>query len=139
MATVFETRLIGNLGKDATLREMENGVLAIQFPIAHNKKWKDRRTGEINTKTTWVYCTIWRKPNMNTDLVKLLSKGTLVEVQGFPIARTSVKATGETQAEIRITVEKINILKGTTIKNDVVEIVENEIDDNEFFADLGLE
>ena len=44
MATVFETRLIGNIGKDATIKTMERGVIAINFPVAHNKNWKDKRS-----------------------------------------------------------------------------------------------
>ena len=50
MATVFETRLIGNIGKDADVRSMDNGnLLAINFPVAHNKNWKDKRTGALKT------------------------------------------------------------------------------------------
>ena len=52
MATVFETRLIGNIGKDATVKTMERGVIAINFPVAHNKNWRDKRSGEAKTKTT---------------------------------------------------------------------------------------
>ena len=52
MATVFETRLIGNIGKDAVMKNMERGVVAINFPVAHNKNWRDKRTGESKTKTS---------------------------------------------------------------------------------------
>ena len=65
MATVFETRLIGNIGKDADVTSMDNGILAINFPVAHNKNWKDKRTGALKTKTTWVNCTIWKKDGAN--------------------------------------------------------------------------
>jgi len=43
MATVFETRLIGNIGKDAHVKTMERGIVAINFPVAHNKNWKDKK------------------------------------------------------------------------------------------------
>ena len=46
MATVFETRLIGNIGKDAEVKNMENGIVAINFPVAHNKNWKDKKSGD---------------------------------------------------------------------------------------------
>ncbi|MFM7758620.1 MAG: hypothetical protein ACKO6J_06745 [Crocinitomicaceae bacterium] len=42
MATIFETRLIGNIGKDAVIKTMDRGILAINFPVAHNKNWKDK-------------------------------------------------------------------------------------------------
>ena len=34
MATVFETRLIGNLGKDTIVRNLEGQVVAINFRVA---------------------------------------------------------------------------------------------------------
>jgi len=34
MSTVFETRLIGNIGKDAEVKNMDNGIVAINFPVA---------------------------------------------------------------------------------------------------------
>jgi hypothetical protein len=41
MATLFETRLIGNIGKDALTKTMDRGIIAINFPVAHNKNWKE--------------------------------------------------------------------------------------------------
>lgn len=64
MATVFETRLIGNIGRDATVNKMDKGVIAINFPVAHNKNWRDKKSGETKTKTTWVNCTIWKKKEL---------------------------------------------------------------------------
>jgi hypothetical protein len=43
MATVFETRLIGNIGKDAVVKNMERGVIAINFPVTQNKNCKNKR------------------------------------------------------------------------------------------------
>ena len=61
MTTVIETRMIGNIGKDAIVKHMDKGVIAINFPVAHNKNWRDKKTNEQKTKTTWVSCTIWKK------------------------------------------------------------------------------
>lgn len=110
MATVFETRLIGNIGKDAVLREYENGMKAIQFPVAHNKVWHDRRTNETNRKTVWVLCTIWKRENSNFDLLEILKKGTMVEVFGTPVARGTNTEKG-IRTEIRLTVDRINVLR----------------------------
>ena len=49
MATVFETRLIGNIGKDAVVKTMDKGVIAVNFPVAHNKNWRDKK----NRRTTY--------------------------------------------------------------------------------------
>lgn len=111
MATIFETRLIGNIGKDASAKSMERGVIAINFPVAHNKNWKDKRTGEQRTKTTWINCTIWKREGANMRILDFLKKGTLVELVGTPFAKIFNEEDGTSRAEIRLNVAKTNILK----------------------------
>ncbi|NOQ76099.1 MAG: single-stranded DNA-binding protein [Crocinitomix sp.] len=114
MATVFETRLIGNIGKDAVVRKMEKGVLALNFPVAHNKNWRDKRTGEQRTKTTWVNCTIWKKDGTNLRILDFLKKGSLVEVIGTPFAKGYLQDDQSIKSEIRLNVSKTNILKASS-------------------------
>ena len=114
MATVFETRLIGNVGKDAVVRKMEKGVLALNFPVAHNKNWRDKRTGEQRTKTTWVNCTIWKKEGANLKILDFLKKGSLVEVIGTPFAKGYLQEDQSIKSEIRLNVSKTNILKASS-------------------------
>jgi single stranded DNA-binding protein len=111
MATVFETRLIGNIGRDATVREMDRGVIAINFPVAHNKNWKDKKTGSTKTKTTWVNCTIWKRDGANTRILDYLTKGTLVELIGSPVAKGYLQDDNSIRTEIRLNVSKTNILR----------------------------
>lgn len=111
MATVFETRLIGNIGKDATVKEMDRGVIAINFPVAHNKNWRDKRTGETKTKTTWVNCTIWKRDSSNMRILDYLKKGTLVELVGTPFAKGYMQEDAVIRTEIRLNVSKTNILR----------------------------
>lgn len=111
MATVFETRLIGNIGKDAVVKEMNKGLIAINFPVAHNKNWRDKKTNEQRTKTTWVNCTIWKKEGSNMRILDFLTKGTLVEVVGTPFAKGYLQEDQSVKAEIRLNVSKTNILK----------------------------
>lgn len=111
MATVFETRLIGNIGKDVIVKKMDKGVIALNFPVAHNKNWKDKRTGEQRTKTTWVNCTIWKKEGANLRILDFLKKGCLVEVLGTPFAKGYLQEDNSIKSEIRLNVSKTNILK----------------------------
>jgi single stranded DNA-binding protein len=111
MATVFETRLIGNVGKDAVIKEMDKGLIAINFPVAHNKNWRDKKTNEQRTKTTWVNCTIWKKDSSNMRIIDFLTKGTLVEVIGTPFAKGYLQEDQSIKTEIRLNVSKTNILK----------------------------
>lgn len=111
MATVFETRLIGNIGKDAVVKNMERGLIAINFPVAHNKNWKDKRTGETKTKTTWVNCTIWKKEGANLRILDFLKRGALVDLEGTPFAKAYPQEDGFIRTEIRLNVSKTNILR----------------------------
>ena len=111
MATVFETRLIGNIGKDAVVKTMDKGVVAVNFPVAHNKNWRDKRTGDQRTKTTWVNCTIWKREGANMRILDFLKKGTLVEIVGTPFAKGYLQEDNSVKAEIRLNVSKTNILR----------------------------
>lgn len=113
MATVFETRLIGNLGKDATIHNMDRGVVAINFPVAHNKNWRDKKTGESRTKTTWVNCTIWKKEGANMRILDFLKSGALVELLGTPYAKAFQQEDGTIKTEIRLNIAKTNILRSS--------------------------
>lgn len=111
MATIFETRLIGNIGKDAIVKNMDKGVIAVNFPVAHNKNWRDKRTGEQRTKTTWVNCTIWKREGANMRILDFLKKGTLVEIVGTPFAKGYLQDDNSVKTEIRLNVSKTNILR----------------------------
>jgi single stranded DNA-binding protein len=142
MATVFETRLIGNIGKDATVKTMERGVIAINFPVAHNKNWRDKRSGESKTKTTWVNCTIWKKEGANLRILDFLKKGALVELLGVPFAKAFVMEDGFVRTEIRLNVAQTNILRPAKFdgynNEDIIDAAENENDDNEY-VDASLD
>jgi single stranded DNA-binding protein len=129
MATIFETRLIGNIGKDAIVKNMERGIVAINFPVAHNKNWKDKRTGLVKTKTTWVNCTIWKRDGSNLRIIDFLKRGSLVEVIGTPFAKAYSNEDGSLRTEIRLNVSKTNILRPSTKEEGIQEdIVDNEED-----------
>ena len=140
MATVFETRLIGNIGKDATIKTMERGVIAINFPVAHNKNWKDKRSGESKTKTTWVNCTIWKKDGANLRILDFLKKGALVELLGVPFAKSFVLDDGFVRSEIRLNVSQTNILRPARFDGsfsvDIIDEAEREEDD---YVDASLD
>ncbi len=130
MATVFQTKLIGNIGKDAVVKTMDRGVIAINFPVAHNKNWKDKRTGETKTKTTWVNCTIWKKEGANMRILDFLKKGALVDLEGTPFAKAYQQEEGGLRAEIRLNVSKTNILRPA--KSDDGDYDDDENDNNDY-------
>ena len=134
MATVFETKLIGNIGKDAVVKNMERGVIAINFPVAHNKNWRDKRTGETKTKTTWVNCTIWKKEGANLRILDFLKRGALVELEGTPFAKAYLQEDNTIRKEICLNVSRTNILRPAKCEDEnCVDLVDRE-DDESFDA-----
>jgi single stranded DNA-binding protein len=131
MATVFETRIIGNIGKDAAIKPMERGIIAINFPVAHNKNWRDKKTGTAKTKTTWVNCTIWKREGSNMRIVDFLTRGTMVELIGTPYAKGFAAEDGSIRTEIRLNVTGTNILRAS---QRVEEETEDFIDHEDFNA-----
>jgi single-strand DNA-binding protein len=136
MATVFETRLIGNIGKDAHVKTMERGIVAINFPVAHNKNWKDKKTGQMRTKTTWVNCTIWKRDGSNMRITDFLTRGTLVEVLGTPFAKTVLLEDGQTRTEIRLNVSKTNILRPANREDDALGFIDQDEDEDQYATSL---
>jgi len=142
MATVFETRLIGNIGKDAIVKPMERGIIAINFPVAHNKNWKDKKSGASKTKTTWVNCTIWKREGSNMRIVDFLTRGTLVELVGIPYAKGHVTDDGSVRTEIRLNVSDTNILRpAQRIEGELDDLIDQDnfsSDDEQPFDDFGI-
>jgi single-strand DNA-binding protein len=135
MATVFETRLVGNIGKDATVRHMERGVIAVNFPVAHNKNWRDKRSGETKTKTTWVNCTIWKREGANLRILNFLKRGAMVELEGSPVAKAYTQEDGSIRTEIRLNVSKTNILRPARHEDDFAD----EVDQNDTDFETSLD
>ena len=137
MATVFETRLIGNIGRDAVVKNMERGVIAINFPVAHNKNWRDKRSGETKTKTTWVNCTIWKKEGANLRILDFLKKGALVELEGTPFAKAYTQEDGSIRTELRLNISKTNILRPAKFDGDsFVDVVDREECEDNFDSSI---
>ena len=136
MATIFETRLIGNIGKDAHVKTMDRGIIAINFPVAHNKNWKDKKTGQMRTKTTWVNCTIWKRDGSNMRITDFLTRGTLVEVLGTPFAKTVLLEDGQSRTEIRLNVSKTNILRPANRDDEALGFIDQDEDEDQYATSL---
>ncbi len=71
--------LIGNLGRDPEVRQLEGGVSVGKFSIATNESFKDK-SGEWQQKTEWHDIVVWR--NLAERAERDLKKGSLVFVEG---------------------------------------------------------
>ena len=101
--------IIGNLGKDAAVRSMQDGTQVISFTVAVTEKWKDK-AGQPQERTDWVSCSIWRQAGQSVEIAKYLVKGMKVLVEGKPSARAYQNQAGEIAASLEVRVDKVDLL-----------------------------
>jgi single-strand DNA-binding protein len=105
---MLQLLLTGYLGTDATVKSV-NDQMAISFSVGVTKQWRDRQ-GQPMTKTTWIGCTLWRKPE-NTRIAEFLKRGQQVLVKGEPTVRAYIKQTdGTAQGVMDCRVDYIELL-----------------------------
>lgn len=76
-----KVQLIGRLGKDPEVRNMDNGKAVANFSIACSEKWKDKNSGDVKEKTEWVNCVAW-DPLADKVIAKYVHKGDLIYIEG---------------------------------------------------------
>ncbi len=107
---MIKLQVIGHLGKDATVKEV-NGRKVINFSVAHTEKYTDKQGNKVE-KTTWVECGKWVDANGSTKVSEYLTKGTLVYVEGTPDVNAYSNRQGEASASLRLSVFNLQLLGG---------------------------
>lgn len=80
MAGVNKAILVGRLGKDPEVRNLENGAVVANFTMATSETYKDRVTGEKKEITDWHNIVLWR--GLAEIAQKYLHKGDMVYIEG---------------------------------------------------------
>jgi len=80
MSSVNKVILIGRLGKDPDVRNLDSGVSVANFSLATSDVYKDKTTGEKKEFTEWHNLVLWRK--LAEVAGKYLHKGDLIYVEG---------------------------------------------------------
>lgn len=80
MSGVNKVILVGRLGKEPEVRNLENGAVVANFAIATSESYKDRTTGEKKEVTEWHNIVLWR--GLAEIAQKYLHKGDLVYIEG---------------------------------------------------------
>jgi single-strand DNA-binding protein len=80
MSGVNKVILIGRLGKDPEVRNLDNGAVVANFSIATSESYKDRTTGEKKEVTEWHNIVLWR--GLAEIAQKYLHKGDMVFIEG---------------------------------------------------------
>lgn len=79
--SVNKAIIMGNVGKDPTVRTLQSGDKVVSFSIATSESWKDKATGEKKEKTEWHNIVVWND-RLGDVVEKYVRKGTKVYVEG---------------------------------------------------------
>lgn len=80
MSGVNKVILVGRLGKDPEVRNLENGATVANFTMATSESYKDKTTGEKKEITEWHNIVLWR--GLAEVAAKYLHKGDMIYVEG---------------------------------------------------------
>jgi len=80
MSGVNKVILVGRLGKDPEVRNLENGATVANFTMATSESYKDKTTGEKKEVTEWHNIVIWR--GLAEIAAKYLHKGDMIYIEG---------------------------------------------------------
>lgn len=99
--------IIGRLTRDAQIRSTPQGKQVVNFSVAVNDSYRSKQ-GQRIEQTAYFDCSYW----MSTKVVKLLTKGLLVELTGRVSARAWLAADGEPRAGLNFHTSNIKPLAG---------------------------
>lgn len=80
MSGVNKVILIGRLGRDPEIRNLESGVPVANFTMATSETYRDRTTNEKKEVTEWHNIVLWR--GLAEIAQKYLHKGDMVYIEG---------------------------------------------------------
>jgi single-strand DNA-binding protein len=111
MSGVNKVILIGRLGKDPEVRNLDNGAVVANFSIATSESYKDRTTGEKKEITEWHNIVLWR--GLAEISQKYLRKGDMVYIEG-KLRTRSWEKDGVTRYTTEIVADNMNMLSPKT-------------------------
>ena len=79
--SVNKVILVGNLGRDPEVRNLQDGSPVVNFTLATNESWTDRASGERRDRTEWHRVVIFNS-RLADIAQKYLRKGSKVYVEG---------------------------------------------------------
>jgi len=113
MASVNKVLLVGNLGKNPTLRYTPSGKACCRFPLATSEVWMT--DGGKQERTEWHQIVVWGKSAEHCD--QYLTKGRQVYVEGAIRSRRYDARDGSTRYVTEIVTERVQFLGGKPAEN----------------------
>ena len=73
--------LVGNVGQDPQVRQMQSGQKVASFSLATSDRWRDRQSGEQKEQTEWHRVVVFQ-PNLVDVVERMVQKGTKLYIEG---------------------------------------------------------
>jgi single-strand DNA-binding protein len=107
MRGLNKVMLIGNLGSDSVLWDLEGNVRVAKFSLATSESYRDEK-GVLQTKTDWHTVLVWRPL---ADLAEqYLRKGSQVYVEGKLCTRDDMDRAGTRRYVTEVVGQRITML-----------------------------
>ena len=104
MSLTNRVSLIGFLGKDAEVKTTRNNTRFTVLSLATKRNWKDRETGEWQSKSTWHRIICWGRL---AEYAAGFTKGAHLQVEGEITTREYVQKTGKKSTEVKKSITEI--------------------------------
>ena len=123
--------IIGRLTKDAEVRTLSNEKQVVNFSLATNESYKNKK-GERIEQTTYFDCAYW----LTVNVARFLKKGTLVELSGRVSTRAWTDKEGNARAGLNFHTSRIK-LYGASRRTETIHVTAKP--DNNKTAEQGTE
>lgn len=102
-----KVQLIGNLGRDPELRNLENGQALLRLSLATNERYRTAE-GEWKDNTQWHPVVVWGK--QAEKLASQVRKGSGLVVEGRLVQRTYESKEGEKRYSTEVVLSDYQLL-----------------------------
>lgn len=99
--------IIGRLTRDAQISTLPSDKQVVNFSVALNESYRNKQ-GEKVEHTEYVNCAYW----LSTNVAKVLTKGTLVELTGRISTRAWIGSDGEAHSALNFHTSNIKLYGG---------------------------
>lgn len=79
--SVNKVIIVGNVGKDPEIRQMQDGMKVASFSVATSESWKDKVSGERKERTEWHRVSVMNE-RISDVVEKYVKKGSKLYVEG---------------------------------------------------------
>lgn len=107
MSSVNKVILVGNLGADPDVRQMQNGNPVVNLRLATSDTWRDKNTGERRERTEWHRVVIFNE-GLCRVAEQYLKRGSKVYLEGQLQTRKWQDQSGQDKYSTEVVLQGFN-------------------------------